>query len=683
MASSDSTLSDKEMIIQLQNRIKQLEASKKKQQQKAQKKRRTLKHYYESILSIIPGHVYWLDKNNRYVFCNNLQAQTLHLLSNQAIVGKTNFDFLPKAQADLINETNNYIMQTGQSQTQEEPADMAGKSGVFLSHKVPLYNEAHEVVGIIGVSLDITQQKNTEKALAEALEKAEAANRAKSAFIANMSHDIRTPLAGIIGMSQLLAKESTFPKEQQYAHWINESGHQLLNLLNNILEMSSAENSHETELQETTFSLRECLEELVALERPTTLIRGLAFQLELDAHLPEWICADRVKLHRIILNLVGNAVKFTNTGFVKVQVIQNSETETHATLTFLVIDSGIGIPKALHVRVFDRFFRGNPSDQGIYTGNGVGLHVVQSYVQLLGGTISFVSEEGLGTTFSFQLTFKKASPPERECDTTPAHLPSQTHHAQPFLLLIEDNVIALKLLTHLTASAGFPYLTAPSAEVALDLLKQHKIDVIITDLGLPGLSGIELTQKIRKSKKQNQPIIIGLTAYAPEDITQTCLAAGMNAVLTKPVDFKKLEATFRNLIQHATPVALGQDLPATEAELFELSSYPILDVDYALKILGSSTILKEMLSLMLDDQLLKDLSALQEAYSEKDWNTIESLAHKMKAGAIYCGTRRMHIACQYLERYRKAGHCQSLESLYQQLLQVLEDTQRAIREWIG
>lgn len=683
MSTSIPDHTSNQMIAKLKSKIKRLELEKKKAHQKSQNELANLKYYYESILAILPGHIYCVDKHNHYLFCNNLQAQNIKLPSREAIVGKTNDDLLPKAQASALNAINIEIMRTGLPQTDEEYADMAHGPGVFLSHKVPLYNKENEIIGLLGVSLDITKQKQTEQALAIALEKAESANRAKNTFIANMSHDIRTPLTGVIGMSQLLEQQLQNEKEKQYARWIHESGNQLLKLLNGILEITSAEQVNEHTLNETSFSLSHCLKELTHLERPAALIKGLDFRVEIDPNLPELIITDRAKIHRVLLNLISNAVKFTHHGFVKIKVIQDSETQETCTLTFSIQDSGIGIPKSLQTKIFDRFFRGNPSDKGLYPGYGVGLHIVHAYVQMLGGRIHVESEKGKGSTFTCQLTFKKDLSSHTTMKLKQPIVPHSSH-TKPRLLLIEDNLIALKLLEHLTHLANYPFLSADSAEAALKILETETVDVIITDIGLPGLSGIELTQEIRKSKTLHQPIIIGLTAYAPEETTHACLHAGMHRVLTKPVDFKQLETAFQNLLSSpsAKSPSLGYDLPATETALFNLTAYPLLDLQQAIQMLSSQIILKEMLTLMLHEQIPQDLVLLQEAFIKNNWSAIESLAHKMKAGALYCGTRRMHMACQYLERYRKAGYSKALEALYRQLLTVLEETKEAIGAWL-
>ncbi|MCX7115084.1 MAG: response regulator [Gammaproteobacteria bacterium] len=684
MTATDTPPSFHDERSKLLEDIAQLKQALKTQKTKAQKKFKSMKHHYESILAVMPGHIYWLDKHNRYLGCNDAQAKNIKLASKEDIVGKTNEDFLPADQAEHLNTINTQVMESRLAVTTEESGELVGEPLTMLSHKVPLIDDNDEVVGLIGISLDITERKVAEKKLTEALEKAEAANQAKNAFIANMSHDIRTPLSGIIGMSSLLVERVTSSDEKQYAHWIHESGNQLLALLNHILELVSSGNAKEHTLQKETFSLKTLIQDIVILEQPTVQLKQLELRTRLDPAIPNTLYTDRFKLNRILLNLLGNAIKFTSQGHIEIQVLLNHETSTQVTLTFNIIDTGIGIARAAQAHVFDRFFRAHPSDQGIYHGSGVGLNIVKTYLDSLGGVIHLTSEEQLGSTFSFQLTIEKQAPSEAQdvspTLTTRSDALSAIPHTAQHYLLIEDNIIALRLLEQFVTKLGPTFHSVTSAEEALTYLSQQHCDLIITDIGLPGLSGIELTTLIRQRYPQLNAIkIIGLTAHAPHKIIESCLEAGMNKVLTKPIELKELQHHLSQLSTTDLPPSLGKDLPSAEKELLQLDAFPLLDAVYAVELLGDITILKDMLSMMMNEQIPHDTPLLEQAHAEQDWEKIEALAHKMKAGALYCGTIRLQMACQYLERYRKAGHTASLEPLYQQLMRTITQTVQAIQ----
>lgn len=695
MASLDSEpTNDQNELDRLRKKVQHLELSLKKQQKKAQKKINSIRRYYESMLSIMPGHVYWLDKHNRYLGCNDLHARNVNLPSRQAIIGKTNYDLTWKEQAAYLDEINDQVMATGIPLTLEEFALTSTGLRTFLSHKAPLFNDANEIIGLIGVSVDMTDQKETEKRLAEALELAEVASHTKNAFIANMSHDIRTPLSGIIGMSSLLQKKLIQQENKQYAEWIYQSGQQLLEFLNHILELVSSDNIKDHLAQTELFSLQALVSDIIQLEQPSVHLKNILLQTHYDSGLPKYLYGDKFKIHRILLNLIGNAVKFTHQGRIDIDISLLQETDASLTLLFKIKDTGIGIPESAQAHIFERFFRAHPSDKGIYPGSGIGLHMVKTYIDTLDGKISLKSEENKGTEFSFVLSFKKHPNQSliNQTHTSKSLAESQNHVALPSLekikfLLVEDNLIALRLLEQLVEKLGSTCFSSPTAEDAWLQLQHHHFDVLITDIGLPGMSGIELTKQVRKHAKFNHIHIVGLTAHTNREILATCLEAGMSRVLMKPIELSQLQETVEQLLNEASsaqiPDPLGQDLPSHPSQLFELSQFPLLDIDDAIQLLGDETILKNMLGMMVGEQIPHDLPLMKKAFEQNDWQTIEKVAHKMKAGALYCGTKRLQMACQYLERYIKAGHTSELKKLYQQLMQVMGDTIDIIQTTIG
>lgn len=543
---------------------------------------KTTAKYYENIIYCMPGNVYWFDKNLKGLGCNQNVLTMFNLPSINEFRGLT-FEKMGQIanwshEATLSFKADSLeVIRTGQAKLNiEEPPipDAKGNLTYFLTHRVPLFDDYHEVIGLVGISIDITQRKWLEKNLLEAKHKAEAANSAKTSFIANMSHDIRTPLNGVIGMSQLLEKRVNTPEDKQYAHWIFESGNQLLLLLNNILEVVTLDNVKEQMLCKESFSLKAMIDEILQLERPSILMKNLTLHLELDSYLPQFLISDRIKLHRILLNLIGNAIKFTNQGTISLYVKQVKQSSTHTTLHFNISDTGIGIPKHMQSSIFERFFRLHPANKGLYNDYGLGLHIAQSYVNLLGGTIHLVSDENKGSSFTFQLDFEKdltqplpqAYPPLPPIPKIKSPKTSLTNDLR--LLLVEDNPIALKLLEHLMQKMGYKYIKATSAEEAINYFQHEPFHLVITDIGLPGLSGIELTKYIRQHINTPSPVIIGLTAHASQETIETCLNTGMNTILTKMVDFEELEQTLQTFVQSAV-YSKKSDLPPTEQKLFE------------------------------------------------------------------------------------------------------------------
>jgi len=528
-----------------------------------------------TLIENIPANVYWIDKNCLMLGCNHNVLATFNMTYEQ-FCGKTHEEIAefcnrPKDLAQKFKNDDLYVLQTGQPLFGiENPAIFhANNTHVdFLTNRAPLYDNSGEIVGLIGVSVDITNLKNER-------EQAQIANNAKTDFIANMCHDIRTPLTGIIGLSRMLVDSDIDEQAKQYSRWVNESGGQLLKLLNGVLDVVSADNANEIDLHEESFNLPQLVQDIFYLERPSTLIKGLDLVTRVDKAIPTCLISDPTKIHRILLNLLGNAIKFTEKGRVEIDVVLLKQIKSHVLIEFRITDTGIGIPYELQNKVFDRFYKATPSDKGTYTGHGVGLHIAQSFVELLGGELQLNSEPGAGTTFSFELSLKiddSTINMEEHCVTDALSAPLPTAYIAPSssstgeftiseisvntpnLLLVEDNKIALFTLENIITQAGYRFTSVMDGEKALYLAKTKSFDLIITDLGLPGLSGIDLTLMIRAYEKEckKTPVpIIGLTAHSEEKIKRECLDSGMNDVYTKPMTTDVL-ATIRRVYFPAT-----------------------------------------------------------------------------------------------------------------------------------
>ena len=660
--------------------------------------------FIDDLINQLPAAIFWKNTESVFLGCNQYFADFAELSSPKEIIGKTDYD-LPwgKHEGGLYRRDDQEVMRSQQPKLgiEESQTLSNGKTITLLTNKIPLFSKQKVVVGLLGIFQDITTRKEMERSLEKAKNQAEAANLAKTEFIANMSHDIRTPLSGIIGMSKLLEENLQHPEQKQYAQWVNESGEQLLGLLNGILDVVSTENVSEHVLRNEVFDLRQCIYNIFQLEMPTIALKGLHLRVDIDEAIPQYLVSDRTKLHRILLNLLGNALKFTNIGSVAIEVKLLTHHKEHVKLQFRVLDTGIGIPDALQKNVFDRFFRVCPSYKGVYPGQGVGLHIAQLYARLLGGEINLTSQVGIGTIFYFDLSFAISHSKQvaQNNESSIRSDPAETKRT-PHLLLVEDNRIALRMAEKIAANAGCLFTSAIDGEHALKLAQSVDFDLIITDIGLPGISGYELTHRLRnwETSLNKEPVpIVGLTAHTQAEAKAACLRSGMNDVYSKPVSLKTIKAMIckytsstetpppnHNAPSHTVSSGkLGRDLPNKEDELFALDTFPILDINTAIKNLGNEDLLREILQLMLDKAIPDDITAIEKARAENNWELVEKLAHKMKGGAVYCGTVRMQYACQYLERYRKAGHNSVLDALYLQLMHVLEETKQHIEQWLG
>lgn len=653
---------------------------------------RTLYSQLEQISAGVPGNFYWKNTEAEYLGCNNTLLKTLGLTSIKDIIGKTDKDLWP-AQADILKKNDQRVIQTGETLFLEEKVTIHDQENrYFTVIKMPLLDEKGTIIGILGNSLDITELKNTQDALQIAIDKAEAASLAKTEFIANMSHDIRTPLTGVIGLSELLEHSLENDADREKVHLLHDSGKELLHMLNEILDAARVGNLRETDIKKESFDVYQCIHELIRLELPTTTLKNLELKADIAPDVPRYLLSDRNKIHRILLNLLGNAIKFTQTGSITlaIECLQKDNTKAH--LKFSVSDTGIGIPEEAQSQVFNRFFKVSSSYKGVYTGNGLGLHIVQSYVALLGGHLTLTSKEGQGSTFSFDLECELGDSPAAKSPSIQLQEPNvEKQQRSLHLLLVEDNAISLKTLEFLLSQKGYTFHSTTTGEEAIALFQKHSFDLIITDIGLPGISGGELSQRIRA---QSTIPIIALTGHVNKEAKEEYNNCGIDEVLSKPTQSEVLHECIQKLShrsaqplqnelsnnQQKCPVVL--DLLDTEDELFQLDHYPLFDEELALKQLADKSLLISLLHSYLSDSMQQDIHQLKEHYKNNDWEDVEKTAHKIKGGSVYLGTQKMHFACQYFERYYKTGHRKLLKPLYQQIIKVNEETITYIKLWL-
>lgn len=361
------------------------------------------KDMLESILALMPGHVYWMNNQGFYLGCNYNQAKSAGLLSPKDIIGKKNADLPWNIHSPLLPQaldyTNQEVIKTGKSITLEEPAVLQdGTELMFLSNKTPLYNKKGHIIGMVGISMDISDRKKTEKELVLEKVKAEAANQAKTAFLNNMRHDIRTALAGIIGATDLLKNETDTEKIRKYTQGLNTAALELLQFLNAILE-SVRIASGDTPLYTEKFNLTEILENVISLHQPLALQKKLDLRLTIDKSIPKYLMGDSGRIYRIILELLANALKFTAEGEVNVIATLVKITKKSVVIKILVKDTGIGIPIDEQSELFAQFNRLTPSYQGIYKGRGLGLYLVKQFIEDLSAEIQVSSISGKGSGF--------------------------------------------------------------------------------------------------------------------------------------------------------------------------------------------------------------------------------------------------------------------------------------------
>ena len=367
--------------------------------------------FLKQFTRFLSQYLFWKDSRSVYLGCNLRYAELVGLSSPDEIIGKTDADlpFQPGGDTAVLFQQGDQETLTGRPLTNQEEtlALPNGQKIITLVSKLPILDQQGRALGVVGYFTDITELKEKERELQTAKRQAEAANQAKSAFIANISHDIRTPLSGLVGFAEIAASRIKAPGQREDLQYLVQSGYALLKLLNEVIEFSRLECGALPHLA-VKFNVTELLEHVLTLERPSVVAKKLALNVTVDRQIPAYLVGDAVRLHRILLNLISNAIKFTHEGFVRISAELAQQQGRELILKLSVQDSGMGIPTDQQALIFSRFVRLIPSYQGQYAGSGLGLTVVKQFIDDLRGEIYIDSEENRGSTFTCLIPCREA-----------------------------------------------------------------------------------------------------------------------------------------------------------------------------------------------------------------------------------------------------------------------------------
>jgi len=610
--------------------------------------------YFHRIIESMPNNVYWSNRECITMGCNKNTLDLLGLDRVEDFVGITYEEMAElgnwnENQAESFKKDDMEVMSSGKPKLNVEEPPLYYKNGLplyYLTSRVPIFDDLNNVIGVVGISVDITERKRMEEALRKA-------NEVKSEFIANMSHDLRTPMTGVMGMlSELSYLESDLKDAlsskpdavdeidnllkttSQNVSIAKNSATELLNMFNEILEAIKLD-SGRVDAKEEGFNIRSVIERQVNLLMATARDKELDLSFYVDPSVPCTLIGLKRLLDRILVNLISNALKFTDKGSVVVSVSSSDicEQGDFINLIISVKDTGFGIPEDKFEEIFENFSRLTSSYRGVYKGTGLGLYAVKRYVESMSGDISVSSKEGEGSTFTVTLPLsvseeKIEHTPDNDQGEVPLVLPkpkssfsstatSNEKETEKCILITEDNVAAAVAVKGMLIRLGFHVDHAKTGRESIDMASKNDYKLILMDIGLPDITGIDVAVAIRKlgDKKKASTPIVALTGHV--DKRGVCLGVGMQDLLNKPTKSDDLK---RVLDEYVSPS--------------EGAAPAVVDWDQSISMLGDEEAARAIIKTCAKD-LKERKHELINAFKDKNNHKLRDLLHYMKGGVCY------------------------------------------------
>lgn len=504
------------------------------------------------------------------------------------------------------------------------------------------------------------QSENSEK-------KVKAAASVKENFLANMSHEIRTPLNAILGFTHILQKSNLDMEQHKHIQIIHSSGNNLLSIVNEILDLSKIE-AGMMRIEQAPFRIADVMANVEEMLSQKADEKKLKLIVNVDSEIPETLSGDAVRLTQVLINLISNAIKFTEEGGVYVRVTPYKREKDALTLEFLVRDTGIGIPKEKQSHIFERFEQAEAATTRRFGGTGLGLSIVKHLVDLQKGSITLNSEQGYGTSFLVVLPYKltNEAAPSVYVGKTPETLPMKNNAIK--ILVAEDNTLNQHLMKHLLKNWGFDFDIVSNGVLAVEAVRKQAYNLVLMDIQMPEMDGHAATRFIRNDLRSAIPII-AMTAHAMSGEREKCIGHGMDDYISKPIDEKKL---YQLITQYST--TMNQTLSSVT-----LPPAKVINLEYVDEISGGDDAFKRDIIREFVQQVPAKISSLEKAIATQNYTSIRSLAHEMKTTVHFLGLST--LIGQALQKVEDLANTQqSLGTIGQMFTNIKSVCLQAVRE---
>ncbi|QHL86128.1 response regulator [Nibribacter ruber] len=614
-----------------------------------------LRHTQEQLEIVISGApiVLWaIDAAGIYTMCRGNGLSLIGLQTDE-LVGASAFE--------VFKDFSNVIVCMRRALSGNSAKCTIKMQEVWFDCLFLPIQDQNYITGVIGVCYDITERIAIEEELKNAKDAALGVARVKEQFLANMSHEIRTPMNGILGLAEVLWKTELDEEQREYLKAIQTSANNLMVIINDLLDFSKIEAGKIT-LESIPFDLKHLVKQLLTILEIRAKERNNTLKFLLDSDIPEFVQGDPVRLSQILNNLIGNALKFTENGKVKLGIEVVAQEAERVFLEFTVTDTGIGIEEEKLTSIFEKFTQGSNDTTRRFGGTGLGLSIAKELVEVQGGKMTVESRLGQGSTFRFLLPFLKTDQqPQTESVQPKEALLNIESLRGAHVLLAEDNPINQLLVKKILAEEQITCQVANNGKEAIELLATQDFDLVLMDMQMPEMDGYEAMQYIRHRMGTKSSIpIIALTAHATQSEATKCIMCGANSFISKPFRAQtlwyemasvlggKIKANHFGADAEATSDFNSSNKPAEIQPKEALEKEP-LDLSYLREFAdGNESFMLEIIEIFLS-QTPDQLQELNEAVAVSDWGTVQGLSHKMKSSLALIGVENVQLLNAQIE----------------------------------